>query len=111
MRALVATDCRARGSRRDDGVVDPSTGEAETGRDVLPFEIGQLLENLFRSQARRQQVQDIGDANAQPRTHGRPPHWTESTVMRSASQARRVAVPRARAKGIFTDEDVFALIS
>ncbi len=27
------------------------------------------------------------------------------------TEARRVAVPRARAKGIFTDEDVFALIS
>ena len=27
------------------------------------------------------------------------------------NEARRVVVPRARAKGIFTDEDVFALIS
>jgi hypothetical protein len=29
----------------------------------------------------------------------------------AVTEARRVAVPRARAKGIFTDEDVFALIS
>jgi len=29
----------------------------------------------------------------------------------AVTESRRVAVPRARAKGIFTDEDVFALIS
>ena len=29
----------------------------------------------------------------------------------AATESRRVAVPRARAKGIFTDEDVFALLS
>ena len=29
----------------------------------------------------------------------------------AVAESRRVAVPRARAKGVFTDEDVFALIS
>jgi hypothetical protein len=29
----------------------------------------------------------------------------------AAADSRRTAVPRARAKGIFTDEDVFRLIS
>ena len=29
----------------------------------------------------------------------------------AVTDSRRVAVPRARAKGVFTDEDVFALIS
>ena len=29
----------------------------------------------------------------------------------AVTESRRVAVPRARAKGVFTDEDVFALIS
>ena len=29
----------------------------------------------------------------------------------AVAESRRVAVPRARAKGVFTDEDVFKLIS
>ncbi len=29
----------------------------------------------------------------------------------AAAESRRLAVPRARAKGVFTDEDVFRLIS
>lgn len=29
----------------------------------------------------------------------------------AAAESRRIAVPRARSKGVFTDEDVFALIS
>ena len=29
----------------------------------------------------------------------------------SAAESRRTAVPRARARGVFTDEDVFRLIS
>jgi uncharacterized protein (DUF1778 family) len=29
----------------------------------------------------------------------------------AAEESRRIAVPRARAKGVFTDEDVFRLIS
>jgi len=29
----------------------------------------------------------------------------------AVTESRRVAVPRARSKGTFTDEDVFALIS
>jgi hypothetical protein len=29
----------------------------------------------------------------------------------AAAESRRVAVPRARARGVFTDEDVFRLIS
>ncbi len=29
----------------------------------------------------------------------------------AAAESRRVAVPRARAKGVFTDEDVFRLVS
>jgi hypothetical protein len=29
----------------------------------------------------------------------------------AAQESRRIAVPRARAKGIFTDEEVFRLIS
>ncbi len=29
----------------------------------------------------------------------------------AAEESRRIGVPRARAKGIFTDEDVFRLIS
>lgn len=29
----------------------------------------------------------------------------------AAAESRRVAVPRARAKGVFTDEEVFRLIS
>jgi hypothetical protein len=29
----------------------------------------------------------------------------------AAQESRRVAVPRARAKGVFTDEEVFRLIS
>ena len=29
----------------------------------------------------------------------------------AAAESRRVAVPSARAKGVFTDDDVFALIS
>ena len=32
--------------------------------------------------------------------------WQDAT-----QESRRVAVPRARAKGIFTDEEVFRLIS
>ncbi len=32
--------------------------------------------------------------------------WQDAVI-----ESRRVAVPRARAKGTFTDEDVFALIS
>ncbi len=32
--------------------------------------------------------------------------WQDAT-----EESRRVAVPRARAKGVFTDEDVFRLIS
>lgn len=66
MRAPVADGCRARGSRRDDRVVDPSACEAETGGYVFPLEVGQFLENLLTSQASRQEVEHIGDANAQP---------------------------------------------
>ena len=29
----------------------------------------------------------------------------------AAAESRRIAVPRARAKGVYTDEDVFRLIS
>jgi hypothetical protein len=29
----------------------------------------------------------------------------------AVAESRRVAVPRARAKGVFTDEDVFRLVS
>jgi len=32
--------------------------------------------------------------------------WTDATT-----DSRRTAVPRARSKGVFTDEDVFRLIS
>jgi hypothetical protein len=32
--------------------------------------------------------------------------WQDATL-----ESRRIAVPRARAKGIFTDEEVFRLIS
>jgi hypothetical protein len=52
---------------------------------------------------------------------GEPAGLTTSEYVRMAihrklwqdalTESRRVAVPRARAKGVFTDEDVFALIS
>ena len=75
MRAPGAGGCRARGSRRDDGGVDTSAREAQAGRDVLVFEVGQLFENLLRRQASRQQVEHIGDADAQP------PHARSSTAL------------------------------
>ena len=44
-------------------MVKPLVGKAEAGVDILKFEIGQFLHDLFRPQAVREELQDVTHAN------------------------------------------------
>src|SRR4051812_46393655 len=52
-------------SRRDDRMGQTPAGEPEAGRHVLELQIGQFLDDRFRRQARRQQVEDIRHPDAE----------------------------------------------
>ena len=47
-------------------MVDSTTGESETRDDVVPLEVRQLCKDLLNVEARRQEIEDVGDANSHP---------------------------------------------
>lgn len=61
----VAVDCRARLSRRHNRMIEAPAGESQARRDVLDLQVRQLFDDLRWRQAGRQQIQDVGDADAQ----------------------------------------------
>src|SRR5687768_2915396 len=48
-----------------DGMVRLARGELERGGDVLGLQVGVVGQDLLAAGARRQQVEDVGDAHAQ----------------------------------------------
>lgn len=45
-------------------MVESTTRETQTGADIRDLKVGKLFDDLFRREARGEQVEDIDDANA-----------------------------------------------
>ena len=53
-------------------MIKTPAGEPQASGDVLGFQIRQLVEHLSRRQARGEEVEDVGDSDAQPSYAGAP---------------------------------------
>lgn len=62
---LAGAGRRSRGSSDQHRVVEPMAGEPQTGSDILQLEVRQLLNNFLRSQAIRQEIENVADADPQ----------------------------------------------
>ena len=47
-------------------MIEPPAGKPEAGRDVLQLEVGQFIQNLLLSQARREKIEHIDDTDPHP---------------------------------------------
>ena len=54
-------------------MVQPFTGKAQTGADILGFKIGMLGQNLFSSQVGGEQIQYVCNSNPHPSNTGASP--------------------------------------
>ena len=68
-------------------MVQPFTGKAQTGANILGFKIGMLGQDLFSSQVGGEQIQYVRDANSHSSNTGASPHCLGFTVMRSTKIA------------------------
>ena len=79
-------------------IVLPS-GKLEDRCDVFVFQVRVVSENLL-SRGAGQKVEDILDTNAEPAEHGRPPHTSGLTVIRSMA-LMSVPQPPASETGLY----------
>jgi hypothetical protein len=54
-------------------MVETPRGVQQAGRDIVGFQIGEVLEDLLLRVARSQQFQDVDHANAHPTNAGAAP--------------------------------------